>query len=208
MQTKNLSTGKNEQGLNVVDLLLYLASKWKWFVLSVLVFGGLAYVWYASSPQVYFRSATVIIKDPSNKTTTAGLDRYDNFINKVNVANEILQFRSKKLMREVVKRVHADVSYQVKDGLRYNELYTKSPVTVSFFDVLPNREVSFTVTPKDKEHVVLSHFNGEEESKPLTVSIHDTIPLAEGRVVVTPTHFYSQSWMGQPIEVRKWHWMP
>ena len=45
MQTKNLSTGKNEQGLNVVDLLLYLASKWKWFVLSVLVFGGLAYVW-------------------------------------------------------------------------------------------------------------------------------------------------------------------
>lgn len=186
-----------------MDLLLYLASKWKWFVLSVLVFGGLAYVWYASSPLVYFRSATVIIKDPSNKTTTAGLDRYDNFINKVNVANEILQFRSKKLMREVVKRVHADVSYQVKDGLRYNELYTKSPVTVSFFDVLPNREVSFTVTPKDKEHVVLSHFNGEEENKPLTVSIHDTIPLAEGRVVVTPTHFYSQSWMGQPIEVRK-----
>lgn len=187
----------------MVDLLLYLASKWKWFVLSVLVFGGLAYVWYASSPLVYFRSATVIIKDPSNKTTTAGLDRYDNFINKVNVANEILQFRSKKLMREVVKRVHADVSYQVKDGLRYNELYTRSPVTVSFFDVLPNREVSFTVTPKDKEHVVLSHFNGEEENKPLTVSIHDTIPLAEGRVVVTPTHFYSQSWMGQPIEVRK-----
>ena len=203
MQTKNLSTGKNEQGLNVVDLLLYLASKWKWFVLSVLVFGGLAYVWYASSPLVYFRSATVIIKDPSNKTTTAGLDRYDNFINKVNVANEILQFRSKKLMREVVKRVHADVSYRAKDGFRYNELYTRSPVIVSFPDVLPNREVSFTVTPKDKEHVVLSHFNGEEESNPLTVSIHDTIPLAEGHAVVTPTHFYGQSWMGQPIEVRK-----
>ena len=203
MQTKNLSTGKNEQGLNVVDLLLYLASKWKWFVLSVLVFGGLAYVWYASSPLVYFRSATVIIKDPSNKTTTAGLDRYDNFINKVNVANEILQFRSKKLMREVVKRVHADVSYRAKDGFRYNELYTRSPVIVSFPDVLPNREVSFTVTPKDKEHVVLSHFNGEEESKPLTVSIHDTIPLAEGHAVVTPTHFYGHSWMGQPIEVRK-----
>ena len=126
----------------------------------------MAYVWYASSPLVYFRSATVIIKDPSNKTTTAGLDRYDNFINKVNVANEILQFRSKKLMREVVKRVHADVSYRAKDGFRYNELYTRSPVIVSFPDVLPNREVSFTVTPKDKEHVVLSHFNGEEESNP------------------------------------------
>ena len=64
----------------------------------------------------------MIIKDPSNKASTAGLDRFDNFINKVNVANEILQFRSKRLMREVVQRVHADISYQVQDGLRHNEL--------------------------------------------------------------------------------------
>ena len=45
---------------------------------------------------VYFRQATVIIKDPSSKPYTAGgLNRYDNFVNKVNVANELLQFRSK-----------------------------------------------------------------------------------------------------------------
>ena len=99
MQTTS-NNNRNEQGINVVDLLVYFASKWKWFLISVLVCGGLAWLSYARSPLVYFRSATVIIKDPSNKTSTAGLDRYDNFINKVNVANEILQFRSKKLMRE------------------------------------------------------------------------------------------------------------
>ena len=67
---------------------------------------------------MFFRSVTVIIKDPSNKTSTAGLDRYDNYINKVNVANEILQFRSKRLMREVVQRLHADVDYRMEKGLR------------------------------------------------------------------------------------------
>lgn len=118
------TTNKNDQNLNVVDLLVYLASKWKWFLLSVILFGGLAWLKYARTPLVYFRSATVIIKDPSNKTSTAGLDRYDNLVNRVNVANEILQFRSKKLMREVIERTHADVSYRVKSGLRYNELYT------------------------------------------------------------------------------------
>lgn len=139
MQTTNSSSVKNsEQGINVIDLLMYFAFRWKWFLLSVLICGGIAWLLYARAPLVYFRSATVIIKDPSNKTSTAGLDRYDNFINKVNVANEILQFRSKKLMREVVRRVHADVSYQVKDGLRYNELYSRSPVAVAFPDVLPD----------------------------------------------------------------------
>ena len=101
MQNNSLSN-KNEQSINLVDLFVYLLSKWKWFVLSVLLFGGLAWYHYATSPLVFFRNVTVIIKDPSNKTSTAGLDRYDNYINKVNVANEILQFRSKRLMLSLI----------------------------------------------------------------------------------------------------------
>ena len=71
----NNQTKKNENELNVLDLFMYLLSKWKWFLLSVLIFGGLAWLKYASSPFVYFRQATVIIKDPSTKTSSAGLDR-------------------------------------------------------------------------------------------------------------------------------------
>lgn len=54
---------KNEQGVNLVDLLVYLASKWKWFLLSVLICVGFAWYKYASAPLVYFGKATVIIKD-------------------------------------------------------------------------------------------------------------------------------------------------
>ena len=43
MQTNN-ATNKADQGINLVDLFLYFASKWKWFLLSVVVCGGLA--WY------------------------------------------------------------------------------------------------------------------------------------------------------------------
>ena len=75
MQNNTLSN-KNEQSINLVDLFVYLLSKWKWFVLSVLLFGGLAWYHYATSPLVFFRNVTVIIKDPSNKTSTAGLDRW------------------------------------------------------------------------------------------------------------------------------------
>ena len=151
-QTNTSTAPGKEQGLNIVDMLVFFLSKWKWFLLSVLLFGGLAWLQYARSPMVYFRQATVIIKDPSSKPYTAGgLNRYDNSVNKVNVANELLQFRSKKLMREVVRRVHADISYQIQDGLRRNELFTRSPIAVRFIDATPERSVSLTIIPKMKK---------------------------------------------------------
>ena len=203
MQT-NPSSRKNDTGINLVDLLAYFASKWKWFLLSVLVCGGIAWYHYARSPLVYFRSATVIIKDPSNKTSTTGLDRFDNIINKVNVANEILQFRSKKLMREVLQRLHADISYQLEDGLRSNELYNQSPVLLSFPDALPEQHFAFTVTLKDKKSLVLSDFTGIDVKSDFTVGMYDTVTLSRGmRVVATPTNYYSDSWTETPIRVAK-----
>lgn len=203
MQTNN-SSNKNDQGLNIVDLFMYLASQWKWFLLSILICGGIAWYNYARAPLVYFRSATVIIKDPSNKASTSGLDRFDNFINKVNVANEILQFRSKKLMREVVQRVHADVSYQIKDGLRSNELYNESPVLVSLPDALPEQSFSFTMTLKDAKTVTLSDFSGIEAKTSYEVALNDTVAIIEGmNVVVTATNYLRDSWLNTPIRVQK-----
>lgn len=201
MQDNNQS--KSEQNINLLDLLIYLASKWKWFLLSVIIFGGMAWYKYATAPYVYFGSATVIIKDPSNKTSTTGLDRFDNFINKVNVANEILQFNSKRLIREVVTRSHADVSYKMEDGLRDVELYTKSPVMVSFADMLPEQYVAFTVKLLNEKTVELTDFTMKANGKRHVVGFNDTLSLKEGKVVIVPTNFMTKSWIGVPIRVCK-----
>ena len=199
----NIQSNKNEQSINLLDLLMYLASKWKWFVLSVLIFGGIAWYKYATAPLVYFGSATVIIKDPSSKTTTTGLDRFDNFINKVNVANEMLQFNSKKLIREVVSRTHADVSYKMEDGLRDVELYTKSPVSVSFADMLPEQYVAFTVTLLNKDSVAVTDFSVAENGARRVVELNDTLLLNEGKVVISSTNYMTKSWIGVPVTVTK-----
>ena len=197
------TTNKNSQSLNVVDLIMYLVSKWKWFLISIVICVGVAWLKYARAPFVYFRSATVIIKDPSNKTSTAGLDRYDNYINKVNVANEILQFRSKELLREVIQRTHADVSYQVKDGLRMNELYSLAPVSVSFVDATKEQGMAFTVIPQNEKQVVITDFASKEDKESYTVALNDTLLLSTGRIVVTATNFYGDKWKGEKVHVRK-----
>ena len=200
----NTPSNKNDQDINLVDLVVYLLSKWKWFVLSILIFGGMAWYHYAKSPLVFFRSATVIIKDPSNKTSTAGLDRFDNYINKVNIANEILQFRSKRLMREVVQRLHADVDYRKEDGLRMNELYNQSPVSVTFINVLPERHIAFTVTPQDDTTVVLSDFQGMPGAKEAyRLQLNDTLAVGEEKLLVTGTDHWGKAWTGNGIHVRK-----
>ncbi len=196
-------SNKNNQEINLKDLFFYLLSKWRWFLLSVLVCVSLAWYKYACSPFVYFRQATVIIKDPSNKTLSAGLDRYDNYINKVNVGNEILQFRSKNLMRMVVKRVKADVSYIHRDGLRDVELYTKSPVAVAFPEATPEQYLSLRVTPKDKQTVEVTDLSYADNSKVWRVKLNQKVKVNGVQMVISPTDYYSEAWMGKDIKVGK-----
>ena len=202
MQT-NSTNGRNDQDINIIDILMFLLSKWKWFVISIIVFGGLAWFQYARTPKTYFRSATVIIKDPSNKISSAGLDRYDNYINKVNVANEILQFRSKKLMRDVVSRVSADIDYKVKEGLQMTELYKKSPVSVRFLETTPEMHLNMVVTPLDSSKVMVSDFGSDESDKKWTVPMKDTVNIEGVKLVVAPTNYYTDSWKGEHIHITK-----
>ena len=186
-----------------MDILLYLLSKWKWFLLSVAVCVGLAWFQYARTPQTFFRSSTVIIKDPSNKTVSAGLDRYDNYINKVNVSNEILQFKSRRLLSEVVSRTRADVSYKMKSGLRAKELYTGAPVTVSFLDATPERYLSFSLTPKNDSEVLIQNVSGDGTEGKFNVKINDTTLVAGNRILVTKTNFFSRRWFDTELTVTK-----
>ena len=197
---------KGDQSLNVIDLVLFFVSRWKWFVLSILVCGSLAYLKYAVSPLEYYSAATVIIKDPSNKTTTAGLDRFDNYINRVNVANEILQFHSKRLMREVVERTHADVSYRIRQGLRPVELFNQAPVAVSFADSLPGLSAEFKVQILDSGTVkLLAGDDDGKEDRPdaFTVKMGQTTDTPYGKLLIAPTNYFGSHWEESTITVRK-----
>ena len=138
----------NMFNINPIDILMHLLSKWYWFVLSIGLFGGYAWYQYAKTPYYYSRSATVMIKGASRQMRYNGLDRFQTS-SFTNVSNEILQFKSYKLMRDVVTRLNANIDYVVMDGLREKELYTQAPIQVSFIE--DNRlPAHLTITPINK----------------------------------------------------------
>lgn len=87
------TNNKNEAGINLLDLFLPA-------IKMAVVCAFRSHLWRIGMVQVRFGSAGLLrpgdghYQGPSNKTSSAGLDRYENLINKVNVANELLQFRS------------------------------------------------------------------------------------------------------------------
>lgn len=194
---------QKDKGLNILDLLKYLLGKWPWFALSLAVCCALAWYKCASDPMVYYSSAKVIIKDPSNKTTSAGLDRYSNSINKVNVANEILQFRSKRLMQEVVSRLNADITYTTHRGLRDINIYGSTPFEVTFLGQKPQASFSLTITPLSQQEVRISNVSGMKEDFSFKAQVNKTYKIGDTRLLITPTQNGVAGWIDTDIRVVK-----
>lgn len=162
--------------------------------------------------QVYSRKATVLIRDDSKGGGISESSAFADlglFGGKRNVDNEVLIFQSRHLMEEVARRLHLDISYKIKEGLRNKELYTHSPIILSFPEAEERQSILVTVTPIDSTKIRLSDLqmsvgDGEITSNEvLEVNLHDTIQTPIGAMVVMPTLYYSDNFYENPISVTK-----
>lgn len=195
---------QREQSWNVLDIFKYLWSYWPWFFVSILLFGGYYFYNYSKTSFMYGRSQTVLIKTPANTPATARFTRANTNYNTVSVASEILQLRSKELMRQAIERLGADVSYSIKVGLRIHELYKKSPVNVEILSGEPESSWSFSVTPLNKDSVLLGGWKGESGHAAVQVAIGQAVRTPLGNIRLDSTQYYSPYFYGKKIRVQKY----
>ena len=188
--------------INPLDIAKYLLGNWYWFALSVAIFGGFQWYRYATTQCEYRTNATVMFKDARANAQMAGLDRLASAAPAVNVSNEILQFMSPQLMTDAVQRLNADVSYEVMDYLRVKELYSKTPVKITFIDADAEQQLSLQVTVNDANHAILSDFS-IGDSKPLMATFGKTVSTPLGKLKVTKTLSLNQDWFGKSVNVVK-----
>jgi capsular exopolysaccharide synthesis family protein len=188
---------EENEGLSLYDIFQIVRINWYWFVISVLVCCLAAFIYLQRAPKIYTRTATVLIKDDSKGGTaseSAAFAELDMFNIKRNVDNEILVFQSKQLMHTVAKRLHLDISYKVRSGLRKVELYTHSPVSIQFLEVEDAQTLSLEVVPLSENEVRLSDCtdsNGTSLSFDEVVLLKDTVETPFGKLVITPTLYYA-----------------
>lgn len=197
--TTRSSGAQKGKTINILDVIKYLLYHWKWFGLSILFFTGLYYYQYARSPFVYTSFETVMIKTPMNTPTTARLSRSNSSFNSINVASEILQLKTKELIRNSLKRIDAQTSYSMTKGLRNVELYKNSPIKVQFSDQDTERRFEVNVIPIDEQNVILKGKGLEKEGIKVKLNYEVNTPL--GALTVIPTSNYHTNYYGKEIRV-------
>lgn len=177
--------------IRIQDLFYLCLNKWYWFVISLTVTIGVAVIYLLTTPPVYTRSASLLIKEDSKGNSvsdaTGVLGDIDIFQTSTNVNNEIQSLQSPAVMLDVVKRLHLDISYYT-DGVFYKKvLYGRTcPYSISFSDLQDNESVSFTINPSSKGQVKLTDFshNGEDVDGEVIATLNDTADTPVGKLTV------------------------
>ncbi|ULT23662.1 chromosome partitioning protein ParA [Sphingobacterium sp. E70] len=185
-------------------MLKHLLYHWKWFALSILIFGAYYYYQYAKSPFIFRSAETIIIKTPMNTPRTARISRTNEAYNSISVASEILQLKSKELMRQTVKRIGAEMSYSIVEGLRQKELYKNSPVLITLPQVKEEASFSFTVTLLGNNQVLLSNWSVGNKALEIKTALGKTVKTPIGQLVVQRNKDITDSYLDQEIKVSKY----
>ena len=120
---------EEEENFDFRKFLNKILYRWWWFAISVpLCLGGAIY-YYMSRVPVYNVETKVMINDSRKGElgTNAMMKELGFFQGDVFVENEMIELRSKNLMREVVKELDLNVRYFEEGGIREKEFYKNAP---------------------------------------------------------------------------------
>ena len=188
---------KSEFNIRVV--LEVLIARWHWFALSVFLCLGLAYVYVRTVPVVYKREAVVQLKNKV-KTEEAFNEKqmFDDSNN--NVDGEILIFKSRLMMGEVISRLGLDINYSMDDGLKDRDLYADSPVKISFPDSSFVKPTLFSVVPLSDSRFRIKGLEDDPDGV-MEYTFDKLLDSPVGRMVVSRTSFFDESSLNIPVQV-------
>lgn len=199
-ESKNMARNKvNQSGtVPLSDIFFMTLHHWPWILLSVFLCVGAAYVYLLRTPNVYSRSAEILIKDDTKGQST-GAEEFANlglFQSNTNIQNEMTNLKAKDLMEEVVKRLGLDITYFHHGKFHDVVVYGYDlPIKLTIFNY-PNEEgltMNLSVS-KDGDVMIndLKDSKGIELKETFNGQLNDTIATPICKIVVTPSNFYSK----------------
>lgn len=182
--------------IHIKEIIMPYLRKWYWFLICALLGAGIAYFLLKFKTPIYNVTSTVLIKDAKNTSGNSEMGMLAELSGiggmKTNsVDNEIEIFKSKKLMREVVKNNNLQVKISAKKGLQNVELYKEtSPIEVKMVEQIPN--AAFPQKPLEFS-VRNNKINLQsDELKSIVTGAYDKmISLPYARIIITANKNYN-----------------
>ncbi len=121
-----------EETIDIRKYFLKFLANWYWFLISLIVVGGLSYIGNKYIEPVYSVSATVIVKDDNQSLGGDALFSSLNLFSKQkNIQNEIGILTSYNLTRTTIDLLDLEITYVALGRFRETHLYKNSPFRVT-----------------------------------------------------------------------------
>ena len=185
---------REEDFLKMQDWMYLCLSRWRWFLVSIVVCCGIA-MWYILTKQpIYQRTATILLKEESNSRFSAsnldalfteqGIKANDSY-----VYNEMSVLQSPSIAMEAGKRIDYDVNYEVDGKFHRVPLYGESlPIKIMFHSMRPEDSGSLRIDLQENSFVISEcSKNGLDYSKQVKGQYNAMVNTPVGRLSVIPT---------------------
>ena len=205
-ENKEKTAGESGFNITLRDVVELIIANWYWFAISVIVCVSAAYLYTRTLVPVYQRQAVMLVKTggkTANSDISAMLELQGG-VTGSGVENEMYILRSHQLVREVVNRLHLDVSYEEDGFFRNTSLFAESPVEVTFFDPY-HSFVSMNVTPLDVKNYTIANLvvGGKKLSINGNHAYGDTLQTEAGRMIVNLKPENLSTYIGKPVLVKR-----
>ena len=186
---------EREESFDILKFLMTCLRRWPWFVVSVIACLGVAAYMVLTTPPVYQRTSSVMIKSDSRGRSTSSPDAMDfsSFglvTSNTSVVDETQVISSMSTMLEVVKRLRLDLNYKEKDHFYDKVLYGPTlPFTADIFGLPSDTGAKFDVDIVSDSTVLLSGFvfKKEKYGDVIECAVGDTVSTPVGSIVIKPT---------------------
>ncbi len=145
MEAKNIEEkeyleSEEQSGFNFREIYSMVILNWQWFIVSLILCLGLAYVYLKYTTPVYQVSTKLLVKDNSNNRSYSSrsiiqtMDNLGMMSNSNGIDNEIEILKSTLISEEAVKALDLHTMYYRKGRLRWHFLYKTQPITADISD--------------------------------------------------------------------------
>lgn len=191
-------------GFNLKKAISVYLKQWKWFLISIILCVGLAFIYLRYTTPHYAAYSKIMILD--NNEGNSGADVFKDlsiFSEKEDAAidDEIQVITSREFMQNIVKKLKLNIQYFTKGRVYESELYKGSPIAINFIasdSVINNTNFNFFI-----EIISETEFNYRvsEDDTPKKTIFGEKISTAFDGMILTPKSNI-KSFIGKTIRVK------
>ena len=173
---------------------------WYWFVLSLIIFGGIGAIYLRYTTPLYQSTAKLLIKDDANSgkrgASLQNITNIGTISNSTGIDNEMEILSSHSIAEDAIRDLKLYVNYATEGKVKNVIAYRDQPLTVDIdadhLDRL-NRPINLNITKKGSSYIVTGTYsvptNEENIEGPFSInkkftSLPATIPTRAGIITI------------------------